>query len=226
MDPAGHKRQKLGNEHSSSPGTQFQSNIFLVNTRLRLQILEQFNELKTGTVTKDPNAINVKRRELFGIIERLRQAPIQQLYASSVPKSSDAILHNFRKIGNSYSSDKVIDLDADEDNVEYHAQVNVSSPEADSMVSAVDSSDKDRAKSCGDENSSSNQNVNYIQQHLLLEHPVGHQEIIRLDNCNSSTEPHALIKKAKDGMDADNVSAEVRSACCETHLVFTGKLKF
>ncbi|CAD6202206.1 unnamed protein product [Miscanthus lutarioriparius] len=204
MGSAGQKR------HTSSPGTQSQSNIFLHNKRLRLQFLQQVNELKAGSVTKDFKAIIAKRRELFGIIERLRQVPIKQLYSSPLPKSSDARLDNFGKIGSSYSPDNVIDLDADEDNVEYHTQVNAGNTEAGSTASAVDSGDKDRVKSFGDENSSSNQNGNYIQQNPLLEHPVGHQEIIRPDNCNSSTEPQALVKQVNDGMDNDDVSAEAK----------------
>lgn len=216
MGSAGQKRQKLGSEHTSSPGTQSQSesNIFLDNKRLRLQFLKQINELKALSVTKDLKAIIAKRCELFGIIERLRQVPIELIYSSPLPKSSGARLDNFGKIGSSCSPDNVIDLDADEDNVEYRTQVNAGSIEADSTASGVDSGDKDRVKSFGDENSS-NQNSNYIQQNLLLEHPVGHQEIIRPDNCNSSTEPQALVKQVKDAMDSDDVSAEVRSACRE-----------
>lgn len=219
MGSAGQKR------HTSSPGTQSQSNIFIHNKRLRLQFLQQVNELKAGSVTKDFKAIIAKRRELFGIIERLRQVPIEQLYSSPLPKSSDARLGNFGKIGSSYSPDNVIDLDADEGNVEYHTQVNAGNTEAGSTASAVDSGDKDRVKSFGDENSSSNQNDNYIQQNPLLEHPVGHQEIIRPDNCNSSTEPQALVKQVNDGMDNDDVSAEVCSACCEYTYCFYRKVE-
>jgi DNA repair and recombination RAD54-like protein len=218
MGSAGQKRQKLGSEHTSSPGTQSQSNIFLANKRLRLQFLEQVNELKAWSVTKDLKAITAKRRELFGIIERLRQVPIEQLYSSPFPKPSDARLDNFGKMESSYNPDNVINLDADEENVEYHTQVNAGNTEADSTASADDSGDKDRVKSFGDENSSSNRNDNYIQQNPLLEHPVGHQEITRPDNCNSSTEPQALVKQVKDAMDNDNVSAEVRSACHECTL--------
>ncbi|CAN6313946.1 unnamed protein product [Urochloa humidicola] len=210
MDPVGHKRQKLGNEPTSSPGTQSQLDIFLHNRRLRLQFLEQFSELKTGSVTKDLKAINNKRRELIGIIERLQQVPILHLYASPVPKSSDATLYDFGLIGSNYSSDNVVDLDADKDNAKYHTQANVGNIVADSTVSAIDSDDKDRVKSFGDENSSSNNNANYIQKHLLLEQPVGHQEIIRLDNCNSGTEPQVLFKQVKHGIDTDNVSAEAK----------------
>jgi DNA repair and recombination RAD54-like protein len=219
MGSAGKKR------HTSSPGTQSQSNIFIHNKRLRLQFLQQVNELKAGSVTKDFKAIIAKRRELFGIIERLRQVPIEQLYSSPLPKSSDARLGNFGKIGSSYSPDNVIDLDADEGNVEYHTQVNAGNTEAGSTASAVDSGDKDRVKSFGDENSSSNQNDNYIQQNPLLEHTVGHQEIIRPDNCNSSTEPQALVKQVNDGMDNDDVSAEVCSACCEYTYCFYRKVE-
>jgi DNA repair and recombination protein RAD54 and RAD54-like protein len=114
-----------------------------------------------------------------------------------------------------YSSDNVINLDADKDNVEYHTQVNVGNVGADSTVSAVDSDNKDRVKSCGDESSSSNNNGNCIQKPLLLEQPVRRQDTIGLDNCNSSTEPHDLFKQPKDDMDTDNVSAKVRSTCHE-----------
>jgi len=207
MDPAGHKRQKLGDEHTSSPGTQSQSNIFLHNRRLRLQFLELFSELKAGSATKDLKSINIKRRELMGIIERL-QVPIQQPNASPVPKFSDATLYDSGLIASNYSSDNVINLDADEDNVEYHSQANVGNVGVDSTVSAVDSDNKDRVKSCRDESSSSNDNGSYTQKHMLLEQQVGHQDIIRLDNCNSSTEPHDLFKQPKDGMDTGNVSAE------------------
>ncbi|XP_034572851.2 protein CHROMATIN REMODELING 35 [Setaria viridis] len=205
MDPAGFKRQKRGNE-PSSPGTQSQSDIFLHNRCLRLQFLEQLRELKTGSF--DLKAINTKRRELIGIIERLQQVPIQQLYASPVPKPSDSTPHNFGQIGRNYSSNNVIDLDADKDNFKYHTQANVGNISADSTVSAVDSDDKDRVKSFGHENSSPNQNANYIGQHLLLEQPVRHQEIIKLDNCSSSTEPQ--VKKVKGGMDTDNGSVETK----------------
>ncbi|CAL4929219.1 unnamed protein product [Urochloa decumbens] len=211
MDPAGHKRHKLGNEHAASTGTQSQLNILLHNRHLRLQFLEQFSELKTGSVTKDLKAIiNNRRRELIGITERLQQIPIQQFYASPVPKSSDSTPYNFGQVGSNYSSDNVIDLDADKDTIKYHTQVNAGNFGTDSTVSAVDSDDKDRVKSFGDENSSPNQNANYIQKHLLLEQAVGHQEITMLDNCNSSTEPQVCLKQAKDGMDADNVSAETK----------------
>ena len=155
MDPAGHKRQKLGNEHTSSTGTQSQSNIFLHNRRLRLQFLDQFSELKTGSATKDLKSIHIKRCEFIGIIERLQQVPIQQP-TSPVPKFSDATLYDFGLIRSNYSSDNVINLDADEDNVEYHSQANVGNVGVDSTVSAVDSDNKDRVKSCGDESSSSN----------------------------------------------------------------------
>ncbi|PVH33199.1 hypothetical protein PAHAL_9G593400 [Panicum hallii] len=187
MDPAGRKRQKLGNEHANSPGTQSRSNIFLHNKHLYLQFLEQFSELRTGSATKDLKSINIKWRELIGIIERLQQLPIQQLYANNV-----------------------INLDADKDNVEYHTQVNVGNVGADSTVSAVDSDNKDRVKSCGDESSSSNNNGNCIQKPLLLEQPVRRQDTIGLDNCNSSTEPHDLFKQPKDDMDTDNVSAKAK----------------
>ncbi|RLN41709.1 hypothetical protein C2845_PM01G04010 [Panicum miliaceum] len=43
---------------------------------------------------------------------------------------------------------------------------------------------------------------------MLLEQPVGRQDIIRLDNCNSSTEPRDLFKQLKDGVDTGNVSAK------------------
>ncbi|CAO1943879.1 unnamed protein product [Urochloa humidicola] len=197
MDPGGHKRQKISNEPTSSPGTQSQSDILLHNRRLRLQFLEQFSELKTGSVTQDLKEINKKRCELIGIIERLQQVPIQR----PVPKSSDATLYDFGLIGSNYSSDNVIDLDAETDNAEHHTQANVDSVVADSTVSAIDSDDKDKVKSFGDENSSSN-------KYLLLAQPGGHHEIIRLDNCNSSTEPQVLFKHAKHSMDTDNVSAE------------------
>lgn len=214
MGSACQKRQKLGSGRTSSPGPQSQSNILLENKPL-FQFLERFNEFKTGSVTKDPKAVSVKRRELFGIIEGLRQVPIEQLYSSPLLRSSDATLYDFGKIGSGYSPDNVIDLDADEDNIEYHTQVNAGNTEADSTASAVESGDKDRVKSFGDENSSSNQKDNYIQQNLLPEPPVGHQEIIRPDNCNSSTEPQALVKQVKDAMDNNDVSAEVCSACRE-----------
>ncbi|CAN6307899.1 unnamed protein product [Urochloa humidicola] len=195
MDPDGHKRQKISNEPTSSPGTQSQSDILLHNRRLRLQFLEHFSELKTGSVTQDLKEINKKRCELIGIIERLQQVPIQR----PVPKSSDATLYDFGLIGSNYSSDNVIDLDADTDNVEHHTQANVDSIVADSIVSAIDSDNKDKVKSFGDENSSSN-------KYLLLAQP----EIIRLDNCSSSTEPQVLFKHAKHSMDTDNVSAETK----------------
>ncbi|KAF8717530.1 hypothetical protein HU200_025787 [Digitaria exilis] len=193
MDPASYKRQKLVNEHASSPGIQLQSSIFHHNRRLRLHLLEKFNELKTGSATKDLKAINNKRRELIGIIERLQQVPIQQLYATPVPTSSDPTLYDFRLIGSDYSSHIVVNLDEDKDNV--------GTIGADSTVSAKDYDDKNMVKSCVDESSSSNHNGSYIQKHLLLEKPRGHQETIRLDNCNSSTEP-------QESMDIDNVSDE------------------
>ncbi|WVZ55581.1 hypothetical protein U9M48_006222 [Paspalum notatum var. saurae] len=210
MDPASHKRQKLGNEHASLPSTQSQSDIFLHNRCLRLQFIEKFNGLKTGSATKDLKAINAKWCELIGIIERLQQAPIQQPYASPPLKSSDATLYYFGKIGNNYSSDNVIELDADKNNTVYHTQANVGNTGADLTVSAVDSNNKDRVKSFVDENSSSNPNYNYAQQHMLLELPVGHQEIIELDNCNSSTDSQVLVNKVKDNMDTDNFSAETK----------------
>jgi DNA repair and recombination RAD54-like protein len=216
MDPVGPKRQKLGNEPTSSPGIQSQSDILLHNRRLLLQFREQLSELKTGSF--DPKAINTKRRELIGIIERLQEVPIQQLYASPVPKSSDSTPYNVGQIGSNYSSDNIVDLDADKDNVKCRTQATAGNTGADLTVSAVDSDDKDRVKSFGDENSPPNQNANYIGQHLLLEQPVRHQEIIKLDNCSSSAEP--LVKKVKHGMDTDNGSVEVSSACLENGSCF------
>lgn len=199
MDPAGYKRQKLGNEHASSSEIQSQSNILLHNRRLRLLLREKFNELNTESATKDLKAINNKRREIIGIIERLQQVPIQQLYASAVPTSSDPTLHEFGLIGSNCSSEIVINLDEDKDNVKYHTPTNVGNIEADSTV---DYDDKNRVKSCGDESSSSN------------------EKLIMLDNCNSSTEPHDLFKQAKESMDTDNVSVEVRSACHQNTYYF------
>ncbi|KAJ1298654.1 hypothetical protein BS78_01G470100 [Paspalum vaginatum] len=196
MDPASHKRQKLSNEHASLLSTQSQSDIFLHN--------------KQGSVIKDPKAINAKRCELIGIIERLQEVLIQQPYRSPLLKSSDATLYSFGQIGNNYSSDNVIKLDADKNNTVYYTQANVGNTGADLTVSAVDSNDKDMVKSLGDEYSSSNPNYNYTQQHVLLELPVGHQEIIKLDNCNSSTDSQVLVKKVKDNMDTDNFSAETK----------------
>ncbi|XP_062216720.1 protein CHROMATIN REMODELING 35-like isoform X2 [Phragmites australis] len=206
MDLASNKRQKHGNEQTNSPGTQFQSSILSNNRRVCLQFLEQYNELKYGSVTKGLEAIHIKRRELIGILEKLQQVPIRLPYSSPVLKSSDATLYNFGQSGSNYSSANIIDLDADEDNFGDDNYANVGNTGADATFLAVDSDIEDGVQSFGGENSPSKQHENFIQQQLLPEQPVEHQEIIILDNVNSSTEPQVSVKRGKDIMDPDNVS--------------------
>lgn len=199
MYPASCKRQKHENGHDSSPSTQSQSSIIGHNRCVRLQFLEQFNDLKYGSATRDYKAVNIKRHELMSTLEKLQEVPIQLPYASSVLKSSDARLHSAGQNGGNFGSANFIDLDAD--NVGDHGNANVDNIGADTTVFLVDSDDEDRIKSFGDENSSGSKQ---IQECLLPEQPGQHQEIIMLDNENSSSEAQPVVKHGKDSMAIDN----------------------
>ncbi|GJN08989.1 hypothetical protein PR202_ga26953 [Eleusine coracana subsp. coracana] len=204
MDSPSSKRLKHDNEHASSKGTS-QSSVFSHNSRVRLEFLEQFDELKcrTRSVNTDLEEINTKRRHLIGILEKLEQVPIRLPYASTMLKPSYASSHNLGQSGKNYSSDNIIDLDPDEGNAGTWTHSDVGKIGGDATV-VVDSGNKDAVKSFGDENSSSEQNA----QCLLPEPPAKHQDVIILDNCNSSTEPQVLAKQGKSNMDIDNASHE------------------
>ncbi|TVU48291.1 hypothetical protein EJB05_07922 [Eragrostis curvula] len=199
MDCPNPKKQKHGNEHASSQGTQSQSSIFNHNRHVRLEFLEQSNKLKYGSVAKDVEEINTKRLQVIGILEKLQQAPIRLPYASPVLRPSYATGQS----RNNYSLENIIDLDPIEDNAD------VGNIRADATIVVFDTADEDGVKSFGDENSSSKQNDNNIQQQLLPEPPVKHQDTIIPDNCDGSTEPQVLAKQGQYNMDIDKSSDEI-----------------
>jgi DNA repair and recombination protein RAD54 and RAD54-like protein len=214
MDCPSPKRQKHGNEHANLQGNQSPSSIFSHNRRVRLEFLEQINELKHESITKDLKDINTKRRHVISILEKLEQAPIRLPYASPLLKPSHASLYNFGQSGKNHSSDNIIDLDPDEDSAGVCTHADVANIGADATVVA-DSSNENGVKSFGSESSSPKPNANYIQHCLLPDFPVKYQDIIILDNCNSNTEPQILTKQGKDNVDIDDASDKVRSACHE-----------
>ncbi|KAL5217914.1 hypothetical protein ABZP36_018598 [Zizania latifolia] len=203
MDPASSKRQKHERGRDSSSATHSHSSILNHNRFVRIQFLEQFNDLKYRSVTKDSQAIRIKRLELINTLEKLQEVPIQLPYASSL-KSSDTRLHGLGHNGRNFSSRNIIDLDSDI--VGDNAHANVDNIGADTTVVLVDSDDEDDTTSFVDENPSGpKQSDNYIQECVLPEHPVQYQEISMLDNENINSEAQSVVMRGKDSMDTDNV---------------------
>ncbi|PNT78123.1 protein CHROMATIN REMODELING 35 isoform X4 [Brachypodium distachyon] len=203
MDPSGCKRQKHEIEHDSSPGNQSQATIISHNSSVRLRFLEQFDDLKYASATKDYKAVNAKMHELLSTLEKLKEVPIKLPYVSPVLKTSDARLHSATQSGSNFSSDNIIDLDPD--NVGDHTHPNMENTGAHNTTYLVDSGDGDMIKSIRDGNSSGcMQNVNFTQECSLAEQPGQYQDIIMLGNENINSEDQAVAKQGNDIMDIDN----------------------
>ncbi|KAF0912900.1 hypothetical protein E2562_019480 [Oryza meyeriana var. granulata] len=202
MDPYRCKRQKHESGRDSSSPFQSQSSIISHNRIVRIQFLEQFNDLKYGNATKDYKAISMKRLEFISTLEKLQEVPIQLPYASPL-KTSDTE-HGLGQNGRNSSCRNIIDLDPD--NAGDYTCANVDNIGADTTVILVDSDDGDSITSFVDENSSdSKQSVNYIQEGVLPEQPAQHQEISMLDNENISSEAQVIVTKGRDSMDINDV---------------------